>query len=238
MTGETLKSYVIADRMSLLNTIAKDFASVADADAAAFLKTFDQRVEKYMSVAMPEVKDNKKRPKEKRFRKCSAYLAYCEDFRNKRRDKHGKLTGNVLELTTECGKAWGKLSPEQRKPYQALAEKITARKKAEFDAAQARDAAPPTAEAIREMKKGELTKLVNKSGVVVPNKASLKDIREVLVAHFYPKPPVDPAPTQDALGKMKKAELQALIAKVGITPPKKDTKSMQAALVAHYYPQA
>merc|ERR1711871_454037 len=235
MTTETLKSFIIADRMTLLNAIAKDFAGVSAADAANFLKTFDQRVETYMSVPMPEVNTKKRRPKEKRFRNTSPYLAYCAAFRDKKRDANGKLKGNVLQITTEAGKAWGKLKPEEKKKWVAVAEKISAEKRKEFDAAAAKTAAPPTAEAIREMKKGELTKLVNKTGVVVPNKASLKDTREVLVAHFYPKPA---APSQDEIVKMKKTELLALVAKAGLTPPKKDTKALTAALLSHYYPPA
>ena len=40
MTNENLKSYIVADRMTILNAIAKDCSSVSSKDAANWLKTF------------------------------------------------------------------------------------------------------------------------------------------------------------------------------------------------------
>ena len=60
-------------------------------------------------------------------------------------------------------------------------------------------------------------------------------MREILVAHFYPKNQAVPTPSQEEIGKMKKAELLSLIEKAGISS-KKDTKNMQRALISHYYP--
>ena len=63
MTTENLKSYIVADRMTVLNAIAKDCASVSTKDAANWVKTFSQRVEGYMAIAMPEVADKKRKKK-------------------------------------------------------------------------------------------------------------------------------------------------------------------------------
>ena len=114
---------------------------------------------------------------------------------------------------------------KDRKPWNAKAEELTAKAKAVWDKKMSTEAVTPTAEAIREMKKGELTKIVEKTGVVIPAKASLKDMRELVVAHFYP--PTPPTPTQDQIVKMKKTELLALVEKAGLTA-KKDTKAMRA----------
>ena len=63
MTNENLKSYIVADRMTILNAIAKDCSSVSSKDAANWLKTFSQRVESYMAIPMPEVADKKRKKK-------------------------------------------------------------------------------------------------------------------------------------------------------------------------------
>ena len=250
MTTETLKSYVIADRMSLLNAIEKDIAGVSDSDAVAFLRSFDKRLENYMSIPMPQVSDKKRKKKVARFRKVSPYLAFCANYRDSKRDKNGKLpkfvevrtekgksekVSAVLEFTRQAGAQWKKMTETQRKPWVAKAEELTVKSREAWDKKMKSEASPPTEEAIREMKKADVTKLVNKTGVVIPNKASLKDMKEVLVAHFYPKNIVPPAPSQEEIGKMKKAELLSLIEKAGITS-KKDTKTMQRALISHYYP--
>ena len=79
------------------------------------------------------------------------------------------------------------------------------------------------------MKKSELVSLVSKSGITVGSKASLKEIREKLIA-FYSAPTY---PTEEEIGRMKKDELRALIDKAGINS-QKDLKSMQSALISHY----
>jgi hypothetical protein len=91
----------------------------------------------------------------------------------------------------------------------------------------------PTAESIREMKKSALVEVADNANLSVPSKISLKDFRELVVAHFYPAPAETPAPTAEQIVKMKKVELLALVEKAGITA-KKDTKAMQQALISHY----
>merc|ERR1712010_361590 len=224
MTNETLKSYIVADRMMVLNAIAKDCASVSAKDSAAWLKNFDKRVDSYMSIAMPEFADKKRKKKVVRFRKISPYLAFCANYRDSKRDpKTKKLNENVLEITKQAGALWKKMSEKERRPWNTKAEKMS------------KEAITPSAAAIREMKKGELNGLIEKGNVVIPSKANLKDIRELVVAHYYPK--TAPTPTQDEITKMKRAELSSLLEKVGVQlSAKKDTKTMQAALISHYYP--
>ena len=250
ITTETLKPYIIADRMSLLNAIERDMADVSDADASKFIKTFEKRLENYMSIPMPEVSDKKRKKKVVRFRKVSPYLAFCANYRDSKRDKNGKLpkyvdvkndkgkvekASAVLEFTRQAGAQWKQMTENQRKPWVAKAEELTVQSRKAWDKKMEEEASPPAEEVIREMKKGDVTKLVNKTGVVIPNKASLKDMKEILVAHFYPKTSDVPAPSQEEIGKMKKAELVSLIEKAGISS-KKDTKNMQRALISHYYP--
>ena len=110
MTPDALKSYIVADRMTILNAIAKDCASVPAKDAAAFLKSFEKRVESYMSIAMPEIADKKRKKKVVRFRKISPYLAFCANYRDGKRGSDGKLKENVLEITRQAGALWKKMS--------------------------------------------------------------------------------------------------------------------------------
>lgn len=236
MTNETLKSYIVADRMMVLNAIAKDCASVSAKDSAAWLKNFDKRVDSYMSIAMPEFADKKRKKKVVRFRKISPYLAFCANYRDSKRDpKTKKLNENVLEITKQAGALWKKMSEKERRPWNTKAEEMTKTAKIAWDKKMSKEAITPAAAAIREMKKGELNGLIEKGNVVIPSKASLKDIRELVVAHYYPK--TAPTPTQDEITKMKRAELVSLLEKVGVQlSAKKDTKTMQAALISHYYP--
>ena len=237
MTNENLKSYIVADRMTILNAIAKDCSSVSSKDAANWLKTFSQRVESYMAIPMPEVADKKRKKKVVRFRKISPYLAFCANYRDSKRvprgDPNGKLKENVLEITKQAGALWKKMSEKERRPWNAKAEEMTAKAKVAWDQKMSKESITPTAEAIREMKKSELTKLIEKNNVVIPAKASLKDTRELVVAFFYP--PTARTPSQEQIVKMKKSELSSLIEKAGLSA-KKDTKAMQAALISHYYP--
>ena len=131
MTNENLKSYIVADRMTILNAIAKDCASVSSKDAATWLKTFSQRVESYMAIPMPEVADKKRKKKVMRFRKISPYLAFCANYRDSKRvprgDPNGKLKENVLEITKQAGALWKKMSEKERRPWNAKAEEMTAK---------------------------------------------------------------------------------------------------------------
>ena len=237
MTNENLKSYIVADRMTILNAIAKDCSSVSSKDAANWLKTFSQRVESYMAIPMPEVADKKRKKKVVRFRKISPYLASCANYRDSKRvprgDPNGKLKENVLEITKQAGALWKKMSEKERRPWNAKAEELTAKAKVAWDQKMSKESITPTAEAIREMKKSELTKLIEKNNVVIPAKASLKDTRALVVAFFYP--PTARTPSREQNVKMKKSELSSLIEKAGLSA-KKDTKAMQAALISHYYP--
>ena len=237
MTTENLKSYIVADRMTVLNAIAKDCAGVSTKDAANWLKSFSQRVEGYMAISMPEVADKKRKKKVMRFRKISPYLAFCANYRDSKRvprgDPKGVLKENVLEITKQAGALWKKMSDKERTPWTAKADELTAAAKIVWDKKMSKESITPTTEAIREMKKSDLSKIIEKHNVVIPAKASLKDTRELVVAYFYP--PTSRTPTQDQIVKMKKTELSSLIEKAGLSA-KKDTKAMQAALIGHYYP--
>tara|TARA_Y100000389_G_scaffold177358_1_gene189548 strand:+ start:1403 stop:2131 length:729 start_codon:yes stop_codon:yes gene_type:complete len=231
LNSETLKNLIVADRMTLLNTIVKDMTSVSAKDASEYLKNFGQKVKTYLDLPVPELADKKRKKKVMRFRKISPYLAYCAAFRDSKRGKDGKLKENVLDITREAGARWKKMSEKDRKPWIVASEKLTAEAKVAWDKKMAAAAQTPTAEAIRGMKKTTLLDIADTAHLVVPNKLSLKDLRELVVAHFYPA--TEPTPTADQIVKMKKSELLALVDKAGITS-KKETKAMQQALISHY----
>merc|ERR1712196_54082 len=165
--------------MTILNSITKNMSStnLKETTALAFIKNFENTFEKYMTLPLPEVVDKKRRKKIVRFRKVSPYLAFCAAYRDSKRDSKGKLptkidgTSAVLQITREAGAEWKKLSEKERKPWQAKAEELTIAAKKVWDARVINESASPSAESIREMKKTELTKLVNKTSIVVPRKA-------------------------------------------------------------------
>lgn len=240
LTTETLQSYIQTDRKTLLEKITKDMASVSQKDSAEYLSKFNQRVPTYMELAMPEVSTKKRKVKVERFRKTSPYFAYCTNFRNSKRNKEGKLTENVLDITKEAGSNWRAMSEKDRKPWIEAANKLTAQAKVAWDAKHSAPSPSPTPEIIREMKKNELMEIAEKESISLPKKLSLKDLRELVVAHFTPvvadtspAPVQVSGPTPDQITKMKKSELLALVEKAGITS-KKDTKAMQQALISHY----
>ena len=245
LTSETLKSYIQADRRKLLEKIEKDMSSVSPQNSTEYLSKFGERVNSYMNLAIPEVLQKKRKVKVERFRKVSPYFAYCTNFRNSKRDKQGKLTANVLEITKEAGANWRKMSEKDRKPWIENANKLTAQAKVAWDKTHSTPAlsvssapsvpstpsvpsASPTPKAIREMKKTDLLQIAESQGVSVPTKISLKALRDLIVAHFTPV-----VPTTNQITKMKKSELLALVEKAGIVSDK-DTKTMQQALISHY----
>jgi len=233
ITQETLKSYILADRLSLLNRIINDCQSVNGKESAAFLKNFEKYAqENYMSIEMPHFVEKKRKKKVLRFRKTSPYLAFCGAFRESKRGPDGKIQGKIPEITREAGSKWKVMTDKEKKPWIAKAEELTKKSKAAWDLKMQQKEVKPTVEAIRQMKKVELTKLINKDDIVVPNRVNLKDMKELIINYYYPKSP--PIPTEEDILKMKKKDLLTLIEKCGISV-KKDNKSMQKALVDHYH---
>lgn len=232
LTSETLKSYIQTDRKTLLDKIVKDMSSVSQKNSADYLAKFSEQIPFYMEMSMPEVSAKKRKVKVPRFRKVSPYFAYCTHYRNSKRDKEGKLTANVLDITKDAGANWRKMSEKERTPWVQTADKLTTEAKRVWDSKQSTS---PTPDVIREMKKPELMTIAETENITVPPKISLKELRELVVVHFAPTPtPVESsAPTPDQITKMKKSELLALVEKVGINS-KKDTKTMQQALISHY----
>tara|TARA_B100001175_G_scaffold317912_1_gene337478 strand:- start:6194 stop:7006 length:813 start_codon:yes stop_codon:yes gene_type:complete len=227
LTTETLKNYIVNDRTTLLNAIVKDMSNVSANNASDYLRNFSKKIEGFLSLDYPVVDNKKRKKKERRFRKISPYLAFCAHYRNSKRDSNGKLRENVLEITKQAGAKWKNMKEKDRKPWEVEAEKATRIARANWDKEHSSVPAP-TSDEIREMKKSELMNLVTTSGVSVSQKATLKEIRDKLVAHYS-------APTEEQICKMKKDELKKLIDQAGIRA-QKDTKSMQSALISHYYP--
>tara|TARA_B100000427_G_scaffold309017_1_gene297669 strand:- start:985 stop:1698 length:714 start_codon:yes stop_codon:yes gene_type:complete len=227
LTTETLKNYIVNDRTALLNAIVKDMSGVSANNAHDYLRNFGKKVECFMALEYPVVDNKKRKKKERRFRKISPYLAFCAHYRNSKRDANGKLSENVLEITKQAGAKWKNMKEKDRKPWEVEAEKATRIAKANWDK-EHNTVVRPSEEEIREMKKSELMSLVTTVGLVITPKATLKEIRDKLVAHFS-------APTEEQICKMKKDELKQLIEKAGLSA-QKDTKSMQSALISHYYP--
>ncbi len=232
ISQETLKSYILADRLTLLNRISNDCQSVNAKDAFAFLKNFEKHAqEKYMSIEMPQIADKKRKKKVVRFRKTSPYLAFCGSFRESKRGSDGKIEGKIPDITREAGAKWKSMTEKEKKPWISKAEEITKKSKAAWDLKMQEKEVKPSAESIRLMKKVELTKLINKDDIVIPSRVNLKDMKELIVSYYYPVEP--PVPSEEDILKMKKKDLLVLIEKCGITV-KKDNKSMQKALVEHY----
>lgn len=232
ISQETLKSYILADRLTLLNRIANDCQSVNAKDAFTFLKNFEKHAqEKYMSIEMPQIADKKRKKKVVRFRKTSPYLAFCGSFRESKRGPDGKIEGKIPDITREAGAKWKSMTEKEKKPWISKAEEITKKSKAAWDLKMQEKEVKPSAESIRLMKKVELTKLINKDDIVIPSRVNLKDMKELIVSYYYPVEP--PVPSEEDILKMKKKDLLVLIEKCGITV-KKDNKSMQKALVDHY----
>merc|ERR1711861_74602 len=112
MNNESLKTYIINDRVKLLNTIAKDIQN------ANFVKNFTKYRDTYLNSEVPVI-DNKRKKKIQRFRKISPYLAFCASYRDSKRDSQGKLTENVLEITRQAGSLWKNMSAKERFPWES-----------------------------------------------------------------------------------------------------------------------
>lgn len=238
LTNETLKTYILADRKTLLDKVVKDMSSVSQKNAPEYLSTFKNSVQTYMDLAIPEVATKKRKIKVDRFRKISPYFAYCTNFRNSKRDKSGKLTSNVLDITKEAGANWRKMSEKDRKPWVDAAEKLTTEAKVAWDLKHASsNVVTPSPDAIRDMKKADVVSSLRSAGVSIPAKANLNELREMLVAHFATADSVvrslEVKPTADQIVKMKKAELLDLVERAGLSA-KKETKAMQQALISHF----
>lgn len=234
ITQDTLKSYILADRITLLNRITNDCQSVSTKDACAFLKNFEKRAqENYMSIELPQLIEKKRKKKVLRFRKTSPYLAFCGHFRESKRGPDGKINGKIPDITRQAGAQWGSMNEKDKAPWVVKAEEMTKKSKKVWDKKLLEKEVKPSPESIREMKKVELSKLANKDDIGIPSKINLKDMKELIVNFYYPPTPI--VPTQQDIAKMKKNDLLTMIEKCGIAV-KKDTKSMQAALISHYYP--
>lgn len=233
LTNATLKTYIDADRVNLLDAIVKDMSKVDSKNASEYLKSFSSRSSMFKELPVAVVPDKKRRKKVIRFRKISPYLAYCAHYRDSKRDKDGKLKQNVLDITREAGALWKKLSEKDRKIWVVAAEKLTKEAKVAWDSKMEAESKPPTAEMISSMKKNSLMDCVEKEGLVLQSKITLTKLREVVTQHYYPTPAPEPTPTAEQIVKMKKTELLTLVEKAGINA-KKDTKAMQQALISHF----
>merc|ERR1712196_393208 len=206
MNNESLKTYIINDRVKLLNTIAKDIQN------ANFVKNFTKYRDTYLNSEVPVIDNKKRKKKIQRFRKISPYLAFCASYRDSKRDSQGKLKDNVLEITKQAGSQWKKMTEKDRRPWEQKAEELTRAARIAWDEkhntspTQTQESPESTYSAadIRDMKKSELMNLVTKSGIAIDPKASLKVIRERLTAHYATR---TNQPTEEQIGRMKKDEL-------------------------------
>ncbi len=235
MNKDNLKTIILSDRMMVLNAICEEINSKKSDDKALkeFIDSFSKNYQKYLSLDTPSFMDKKRRKKVQRFRKISPYLAFCAYYRDSKRDKTGKLSDNVLTITKQAGALWKKMSEKERKPWEQKAIELTEVSKKAWDEKeriQRQKLEKPSEADIREMKKNDLSILVEKSQINITARTSLKEIRELLIKHYYPV-----SPSKESISKMKKSELQELISKIGIQSSK-DIKSMQNAIISHYYP--
>ncbi len=225
-----IRTVVLADRKEILTSIQKDLSSSDKTVVEGVVKSLVQgNFDKYMSIEVPNVNERRRKKKVQRYRKTSPYLAFCAWFRDQNRDKSGKLKENVLDITKKAGAKWGSMSEADRKPWEAKAAEISAKEKIKFDKMNASTNNAPSIMEIKGMKKCELTDLANKNNMEINPKMSLKLTREKLVEFYHPSN----RPTEGEITKMKKAELQKLIEKVGLESDK-DIKSMQTVLISHY----
>lgn len=236
------KNVIVTDRKQILGYIATDLKNLKSfEEVKKYASSLETKSNKYVTSSIPPMPE-KRRRKEPKFRKISAYLAFCAHFRDSQRDKGGKLTKNVLDVTREAGTVWRGMDKTARAPWVSKAEQLTKVAKAEWDIKEAERAAKlksektlteqkiPTRDEIMSMKKKDLVKFLTNP---VSSKDTLKDIRNLVVNTLYTD--ATSIPTTEEINKMKKNELVFMAERLGLELKDTKIKGIQAAIIQHYH---
>lgn len=236
------KNVIVTDRKQLLARISADLKNLKSfEEVKKYASSLETKSNKYATSSIPSMPE-KRRRKEPKFRKISAYLAFCAHFRDSQRDKGGKLTKNVLDVTREAGSVWRGMDKSARSPWVAKAEELTKVAKVEWDVKESERLAKleaekstseqkiPTRDEIMNMKKKDLVKFLTKP---VSAKDTLKDIRGLVLNTLYTE--VTSIPTTEEINKMKKNELVFMAEKLGLELKDTKLKGIQAAIIQHYH---
>tara|TARA_Y100000389_G_scaffold8472_2_gene8063 strand:- start:64 stop:795 length:732 start_codon:yes stop_codon:yes gene_type:complete len=235
------RNVILSDRKQILSKISDDLKKLKSFDEIKkYAGSLETKSNKYLTSTIPSMPD-KRRKKDAKFRKISAYLAYCGSYRDSQRDKNGKLVKNVLEVTKEAGSNWKKMDTKARQPWVKKAEELTLLSKKEWDLKQAElkkkleDAASattiPSEKEILSMKKKDLLALLKDDS---KSEASLKDIRQTAILKFHSSEKVQ-IPSAEEITKMKKTQLLTMAEKIGIQLKDQKLKGMQDAIINHLH---
>lgn len=236
------KNIILSDRKMLISKIVEELRNVINLnELKKFANSLETKSNKILNSTTPPMPE-KRRKKESRFRKISPYLAFCANYRDSQRNKDGKLTQNVLDVTREAGKRWQSMNTSAREPWIKKAFELTTVARAEWDAKEAQkmnsDAAkvsPPKTDDLLKMKRKELLTLLKDSS---KSNCTLKELRNAVIEQFTTniEKTTNTVPSTDEINRMKKNELISMADKIGLNiKDNKTCKSIQAAIIAHYH---
>lgn len=165
----TITKYIKSDRLAIMKELKKN--------------------KDFSNINLTELFDKIDYPKEiqlkqRNFRKVSAYLAFCSEFRNRKRDTNGKLNNSVLEITKDAGNVWATMTQNEKKSYNELAEKMTIDARRTFEI---ESKANETIDKIDSMKQNRLSNLALKYDLILPVNYSIREKRELLKTHLDKK---------------------------------------------------
>lgn len=237
------KNIIVADRKYLLECVATDLKKISNfEEIKKYTSSLVNKGNKYITRSIPPMPD-KKRRKELQFRKVSAYLAFCSHFRDSQRNKDGKLTKNVLDITREAGSLWRNMDNNARTPWATKADELTKLAKAEWDMKESEKNAIAnntesknkntlyTPEIIKTMKRKDIAKLLNRT---ITSKDTTEQLRNMLISQYCEEKETNTIPTMEEINKMKKSELVSMAKSLGIELKNTKIKDMQTRLIQHY----
>ncbi len=234
------KNIILSDRKALIGKIVEELRNLSNFnELKKFTNSLETKSNKILNAATPPMPE-KRRKKETRFRKISPYLAFCANYRDSKRNKDGKLTQNVLDVTREAGKRWQSMNESAREPWNKKANELTTIARAEWDAKEAQKvidnsvkvSVPKTDDLLKMKRKDLLTLLKDTS----KSNCTLKELRNIVAEQFVSNTETSVIPSTDEINRMKKNELVSMASKIGLNlKDTKSCKSIQAAIIAHYH---